>query len=185
MFLVISFFLFFIVFFIMLTFQREMLDDLIYGPASEEPSVVLEIDDSSFDATIVDIEDPVFEPSVYLNIVQTEEGLASASLSLESDLEIAGFEFVLEKDSGLEVSDFVCSEDFECIYFESSESELSVSGVVPPASVVSFPAGELFLGTFEYTGEGELYLQETSSVSSLDSEGLNILDFSNIVFILK
>jgi hypothetical protein len=158
-------------------FKREWLDSLFFGPI---PYEAVDVDEETFD---LETEETVLEiPSVSLNIVSDVEK-ADVVFTLEESLKLTGFELVFSKSSSLEVSDFVCSLPFECIFLETEDQKLSVSAFIPVTSVESLDVGDVVVGSFNFSRDGTLTLIPGESMI-LDVENLeyNLLDVSVLEF---
>lgn len=170
---------------LLVIFKREWLDDVIYGPVpyKEFENIFDEETDEIDTIPIIEIQ----EPTITLNIVADGLGQGYASFDLEKDSVITGVELFLEKDGDLELSDFVCKSPFECIFFETTENEVSFTAIIPIGSVEKLPAGELLIGEFNYSGSGNLYLKSDSDsfVSDIEDPELNILDIDNLTFVFN
>lgn len=176
---------------LLVIFKREWLDDMIYGPLPYDEF------ENVFDEKPEDDERPeeidtipiieVQEPSITLNIVPDGLGQGYASFDLEEDSVITGVELFLEKDGNLQLSDFVCSSPFECIFFETTEDEVSLTAIIPIGSVEKLSAGEVEIGEFSYSGRGNLYLKPDSNsfVSDIGDPEFNILDIENLTFVFN
>ncbi len=160
----------------LIIFQKEQLDDLIYGPSSEQEEFVdrAEILEENFSS-----------PSGFLEISFSDSGRGLASLSFNREVNLTGFEFVFGKDSSLKIPNFVCLEPFECIYFEEEDTVVSFTGLLPLELAGKVPSEDIDIGYFEYSGTGDITLLEKSLVASFEYPELNILDFSFDSFSFK
>ena len=158
-------------------FRREWLDTIFYGPLPYDSSTK----DVDYDVD-VDLEE---YPEISVDIVSDGEGKGQIFFDLNVASQITGVELYLEKDSSLNISDFVCNQPFECLFFESTASEFSVVAIVPVGLVDYFEPGEIFVGDFSYSGSGSLFLRSdsTSFVSDVEYPEYNILLLSEKEFL--
>lgn len=166
-------------------FKSEWLDSVIYGPVSERQEAVME---PTLDYEEETAQEEYIEEEPYATLyIASEEGRAPVSLHLEKEGSLTGFELVLEKDPLLNIEEFVCEEPFECLFFDVTNSEVSVIAVVPPASVDINLQGELVMGEFIYSGTGSLFLESDSTtlVSTIENPEFNILKIERTEFLLE
>ena len=153
-------------------FRSEWLDSLIYGPEVDRQDVVTE---------------PVIMEEPYATLtIDSVDGSALVFLSLEKGARITGLELELEKDPSLEIEDFICEEPFDCLFFEATDTEVSVATVIAPSLIDVFD-GDLLVGEFIYSGTGSLFLDPSSTtfVSTTDNPDFNILDLGVAEFLLE
>ncbi len=162
----------------LIIFQRDWLDDLIYGSLPEESKI-----DYNLETVVNNMNNDI--GSVGLEFVPLDEGSASLKMNLSVEKSITGFEISLQKDVSLEDLKFECQAPFECLFFESVEDEIFFAAIVPFDAVSAKPAEDLVVGILEYSGAGNIRLIENSSlVSSLEDPEINLLDFSVTEFSL-
>ena len=165
----------------LVVFQRDWLDSIIYGPANgDEYLEEIFVDDSD----LMDIPDYY----VSLDVIPQEDGQALVYLNAQegNNPEIVGIELFLEKEVSLDIEDFVCSENFECLLFEVDGDEIYLAATVPENLLGTMSEESLFVGTIYYSGSGNVYnsTQGESFVSDLDVPEENILEIDSVNFYL-
>lgn len=165
----------------LVVFQRDWLDSIIYGPGNgDEYLEEIFVDDSD----LMDIPDYY----VSLDVIPQEDGQALVYLNAQegNNPEIVGIELFLEKEGSLDIEDFVCSENFECLLFEVDGDEIYLAATVPESLLGTMSEESLFVGTISYSGSGNVYnsTQGESFVSDLDVPEENILEIDSINFYL-
>ncbi len=163
-------------------FQQDWLDSIFYGSSPTEVEIKEPLpfpdEPEKDDSSLISL-------AVFSDI--DREGEAYVILETQFDYSVSGLELFLRKDDSLEIGDFVCVEPFECIFFETTPNEFSLTAVVPVESIEPASTKELLVGSFSYTGFGNLYLTTDSDsfVSDVDEPEYNILDLQEYEFFLK
>ncbi len=157
---------------LLVIFKSEFLDELFYGDDYWPVEHFVEVQSEDF-----------VEGYASFNLV-SEEGVF-LYLDLEREASITGIELALEKDVGLKIADFVCSDPFVCSFFDISETEVSILALIPPTAVELLPRGKLLVGEFVYSGFGKVYFSSPDAfVSTVDNPDFNILEVDDFEFLL-
>ena len=113
-----------------------------------------------------------------LDLESDEAGLATLSLELEDSVVLAGAELLFYQDTNLNILDFACVDEFECMGFEVVEEEVKLSLIVPLDYEGDF-SDKVVLGDLRYEGVGDLNLcLENSFVTSADDSKVFLNDWS-------
>ncbi len=146
----------------LLIFQRELVDDFFGRTKSNNVVEDVVIVDEDVDFEEVEVDEEVIE---YVGL-RLEDGLLYANF--ENSYNLAGMEISFQKSEGLEITDFTCSDPFQCLDLKSEEDTITI-GITVPVTYEDELSGEVELGEFVYTGSGSLSLDiNDSMVVSID-----------------
>lgn len=165
-------------------FRSEWLDSIFYGELPEEAEVY---EPQEFEEVSNDEFLEYYDTGDESSHATFEIENGSLYLSLAEPTSVTGIELAFEKDDSLEIEDFVCSDPFECMFFDVFESEVSLLAVISPEAVEEMGAGNVLIGDFEYSGSGNMYINERSEtfVSDLENPQVNVWKSSDVEFFLE
>lgn len=155
-----------------IVFKREWLDNIFQRPV---PYYIFQQEENTIERTLVSVD---VRPS---NLA----GKGDIYLNLESSSKLTGVELFFEKDDSLEISNFVCNSPFECLFFDVDENSIDLAVLSPLSDIETFYPGEVLLGTFDYSGNGNLYFRfgNNSFASDIQNPEINILNLDERIFL--